>query len=90
MVQTNFEPYQNPKGNWWKNFIAVVAVINLVLVLFNFSYIPLRDVYLKHIPAITAYDSVKSIEPHPVTQRYLNTVDILETHLQKTGLQANS
>ncbi len=90
MVQTTFTQPQQPKSNWWKNLIAVVAVINLVLVIFNFSYIPFRDFYLKHIPAITVYDSVKSIEPHPVTQRYLNTVDILEKHLQKTGLQANS
>ncbi len=90
MAQMTFEQPQRSKGNWWKNFIAVVAVINLVLVLFDLSYIPLRDVYLKHIPAVTAYDSVKSIEPHPVTQRYLNTVDILETHLQKSRLQANS
>jgi hypothetical protein len=85
-----FEQPQPSKSNWWKNFIAVVAVINLVLVLFDFSYIPLRDVYLKHIPAITVYDSVKSIEPHPVTQRYLNTVDLLETQLQQNNLQANS
>ncbi len=89
-MQMTFEQPQRSKGNWWKNFIAVVAVINLILVLFDFSYIPLRDVYLKHIPAITAYDSVKSIEPHPVTQRYLNTVDVLETQLQKNRLQANS
>ncbi len=84
-----FEQYQ-PKSNWWKNLIAVIAVINLVLVLFNLTYIPLRDIYLKHIPSITIYDSVKSIEPHPVTQRYLNTVNTLENHLQNNGLQANS
>lgn len=94
MVQTTFGQYQQPKSNWWnnwwKNIIAVIAVINLILVLFDFSYIPLRDIYLKHIPAVTAYDSVKSIEPHPVTQRYLNTVDVLEKHLQINRLQANS
>lgn len=90
MAQTTFPQHKQSKSNWWKNLIAVVAVINLVLVLFNLSYIPLRDVYLKHIPAVTVYDSVKSIEPHPVTQRYLNTVDFLETHLQESGLQANS
>ena len=77
-----FEQYQQPKSNWWNNLIAIIAVINLLLILFNLSYIPLRDIYLKHIPAITIYDSVKSIEPHPVTQRYLNTVDLLEKHLQ--------
>lgn len=89
-MQTTFEQPQDSKGNWWKNIIAVIAVINLILVLFDLSYIPLRDVYLKHIPAITVYDSVKSIEPHPVTQRYLNTVDVLEKHLQTNRLQANS
>ncbi|MEL6460422.1 MAG: hypothetical protein AAFQ91_19560 [Cyanobacteria bacterium J06621_15] len=89
-MQTTFEQPRGSKSNWWNNLIAVIAVINLLLVLFDFSYIPLRDVYLKYIPAITIYDSVKSIEPHPVTQRYLNTVDLLETHLQKNRLQANS
>ena len=90
MAQMTFEQYQQPKSNWWNNLIAIIAVINLLLILFNLSYIPLRDIYLKHIPAITIYDSVKSIEPHPVTQRYLNTVDLLETHLQQNRLQANS
>ena len=81
-MQTTFEQPRGSKSSWWSNLIAVIAVINLVLVLFDFSYIPLRDIYLKHIPVITVYDAVKSIAPHPVTQRYLNTVDLLEKHLQ--------
>lgn len=89
-MQTTFEQPQQSKGNWWNNFIAIIAAINLLLILFNLSYIPLRDVYLQYIPAITIYDSVKSIEPHPVTQGYLDTVDLLETHLQQNRLQANS
>lgn len=90
MTQTTFEQPQQPKSNWWNNLIAVVAAINLVLVFFDLSYIALRDVYLKYIPSITIYDSVKGIEPHPVTQSYLNTVDLLETHLQENSLQDNS
>lgn len=70
--------------SWIKKIIAILAVINLVLVLFNFSYIPLRDIYLRYIPAVvTAYDPIKGIEPHPDTEKYLQTVDLLTAEFQQ-------
>ena len=79
------------RGNWWDKIVAIIAVANLLLVLFNLSYIPLRDIYLRHLPAVlTLYDPLKSIEPHPDTQRYLNTVEQLRLEIDRTGLEANS
>lgn len=63
---------------WWSKLIAIAAVINFALVLFNLSYIPLRDFYLRQLPGlVTVVDPLKGIEPHPFTQRYLRTVDDL-------------
>ena len=74
---------------WWKKLVAIVALINLLLVLFNLSYIPLRDVYLRNLPfLVNLYDPVKSIEPHPYTERYIHTVELLEQQLPKLGLEA--
>jgi hypothetical protein len=69
--------------------MALLAVADLLLVLFDFSYISCRDFYLRNIPSLLAlYDPVKGIEPHRETQKYLNTVDRLEQQLAQTGLQA--
>jgi hypothetical protein len=69
----------SPSIPWWEKLFAIFAVINLLLVLFNLSYIPLRDVYLRQLPGVVAVmDPFKGIEPHPYTQKYLNLVDDLE------------
>lgn len=86
------QPTESPKrrrGTWWDKLVALIALINLVLVLFNVSYLPLRDIYLREIPKlVTTYDPIKGLEPHPDTQRYLNTVDTLAQQLPKQGLLA--
>lgn len=64
-------------GNWWNKLVALIALANFVLVLFNISYIPLRTIYLRYFPAIVSlYDPVKGIEVNPRTNHYLETVDI--------------
>lgn len=74
---------------WWSKLIAIAAVINFALVLFNLSYIPLRDFYLRQLPGlVTSVDPLKGIEPHPFTQRYLRTVDDLEAQVPQIGLRA--
>ena len=71
---------------WWAKISALIALFNLVLVLFNITYIPLRDFYLRQLPGVVAlYDPVKGIEPHPVTVKYLDTVDQLSAQLPQTG-----
>ncbi len=71
--------YKNLSQNsWGQKIIALVALINLIFVLFNLSYLPLRDTYFNHIPALVGiYDPVKAIEPHPDTTAYLQTSDRL-------------
>lgn len=76
-------------GKRWHQFTALLAAANLLLVLFDLSYLPLRDVYLHHLPAIVRqYDPVKSIEPHTDTQRYLDTVAMLEQDLFRLELRS--
>lgn len=69
--------------------MAIAATINLGLVLFNLSYVPGRDFYLRNFPELTrVYDPIKGIEPHRETQNYLNTVNALEEQVSQTGLQS--
>ncbi|MFP4009647.1 MAG: hypothetical protein ACLFV6_16850 [Spirulinaceae cyanobacterium] len=86
----------------FERIMALIVSVNYLLVLFDLTYIPLRDFWLLGrvqlfikvgnyeqnipeepiilpLPPITDwYDWVKGIEPHPDTQRYLDTVDELE------------
>ena len=72
-----------------ERLIAIVAVVNLCLVLFDLSYVPWRDFYLREFPSLTRlYDPIKGIEPHRETQRYLNKVNELEEQVKQTGLQS--
>lgn len=68
---------------------AIAATVNLGLVLFDLTYVPWRDVYLRYVPDFTrVYDPIKGIEPHRETQGYLNTVDALEQQVSQTRLQS--
>ncbi|MBD2431515.1 MULTISPECIES: hypothetical protein [Fischerella] len=74
---------------WFERVMAIIATINLCLVLFNLSYISWRDRYLQYVPRIViAYDPVKGIEPHRETEKYLNTIDELKNQVSKNGLQS--
>lgn len=76
---------------WWQKLMALIAVVNLLLVTFNLSYLPLRDIYLHYTPVIIKiYDPVKGIEPHPDTEAYLQTVDRLKRSLESPDLAATS
>ncbi|MFM7427350.1 MAG: hypothetical protein ACKO7W_20510 [Elainella sp.] len=63
-----------------KRWIAILALLNVVLVMFNLTYLQLRSLYLQTVPAVVQlYDPVKGLYPHPETQRYLERVAELET-----------
>ncbi len=71
--------------------MAIIATANLGLVMFDLSYIPWRNFYFKNVPEITEkYDLIKSIEPHRDTQKYLATVDELQTAIELAGLQSEA
>jgi hypothetical protein len=70
--------------DWFQKFMAMIAVINLLLVGFDSSYITLRDIYFHQIPPVViAYDKIKGIEPHPETEKYLQTLQQLTLELQQ-------
>jgi hypothetical protein len=77
------------RTSWFERLIAILAVLNLVLVFFDLSYVTLRDFYIEFVPSLTQfYDPVKGIELHPETQNYLNTVNALEEQVLQAGLQS--
>lgn len=72
---------------WIERGIAIVAVLNLLLVLFDLTYLNVRSLYFQTIPSLVQmYDPVKGIHPHPETQRYLAKVAALEVQLTQSGV----
>lgn len=71
----------------FERLMAILATVNLCLVLFDLSYVPWRDFYLRRLPQITQiYDPIKGIEAHRETKNYLATVNALEEQVSQTGL----
>jgi hypothetical protein len=81
---------------WFERGMAIIASANLFLVMFDLSYIPLRNFWLHGritipllnqtikvpLPPITKwYDPIKGIEPYRDTQEYLQRVNELENEL---------
>jgi len=87
---------KNPKNPYlrfitlsYNRLIALIALLNLGLVLFDLSFVPWRTFYFQHAPRLTQfYDSFKGIEPHRDTEQYLETVDQLKANVAQFGLQA--
>ncbi|MBE9160707.1 hypothetical protein IQ265_28365 [Nodosilinea sp. LEGE 06152] len=76
------------RARWFERIMAIVALLNLALVIGDLSYIPLRDLYLRFLPQLTIWygETFKGIEPHRFTANYLETVDQLEEQVAQTGL----
>lgn len=73
----------------WNQGVTLLILVNLLLVLFNLSYVSLRGIYLHYWPTLVQlYDPVKGIDPHPVTQTYLATVDQLQQTIRDEGLES--
>ena len=70
----------NRKTTWFERLMAAIALINLTLVLFDLSYIPYRNQYLRFLPNLTEWygETFKGIEPERTTVAYLQLVDRLE------------
>ena len=81
-----------PLQRWADRTMAAIALLNLGLVLFDWSYIPLRDYYLAILPAPTQWygASFKGIEPHRFTDQYLDQVDALKAARSLTSPQATA
>jgi len=75
---------------WFERIVAIIALCNLILVLFDISYIRFRDIYLQFFPEFTTWygQTFKGIEPERTTVNYLQTIDQLEEQVAQTGLQS--
>lgn len=75
---------------WFERMVALIALCNLVLVLFDLSYIRFRDFYLQYFPELTErYGAAyKGIEPERATVNYLEQVELLEEQVAQAGIQS--
>ena len=81
---------KSTKFRWFDGTMALLALVDFSLALFDLSYIPWRDFYFRQFPAITQfYDPYKGIEPNRETQKYLNTVNALEAQILQTGTNSS-
>jgi hypothetical protein len=81
---------QKPRRHLWlERGMALLALANFGLVLFDLSYVTWRNFYFRRLPGLTqVYDRLKGIEPHRETEEYLDTVDQLKTQVRQTGLRS--
>lgn len=80
---------ESRRNLWFERGMALLALTNLALVLFDSSYISLRNFYLREFPQLTVlYDPIKAIEPHRDTQRYLKTAEKLKSEVAENGLRS--
>lgn len=61
-------------SNW---LILVLAIVNLLLVFFDYTYVDLRHVYQQNgwQQLVESYDRIKGIEPHRVTDDYVKSAE---------------
>lgn len=61
-------------SNW---LILVLAIVNLALVFFDYTYVDLRHVYQQNgwTQLVDNYDRIKGIEPHRVTDDYKKSAE---------------
>jgi hypothetical protein len=87
---TNQGSKNGDRGYWFERLMAAIALVNLLMVAFDLSYVPWRDFYLKRLPIATHWygDRFKGIEPHRDTEAYLAAVDQLDTQIARSGLQS--
>ncbi len=75
---------------WFERLVALIAIVNLAIVLFDLSYIRFRDLYLRFFPEFTTFygETFKGIEPERSTVNYLEAVDKLTQQVSETGLES--
>jgi hypothetical protein len=72
----------------WDWFMVWVALVNLGLILFDFTYLTFRPIYLHYVPVLTRiYDPVLGISPHPVTTALVQEEKALRRALTENQTQ---
>lgn len=79
---------RSPRQRWLEKIMAAIALLNFGLVLFDLSYIPLREPYRAIAPDFTEWygRQFKGIEPHRFTVSYLDGVTELQDLVASNGL----
>ncbi|PZV07188.1 MAG: hypothetical protein DCF32_07970 [Leptolyngbya sp.] len=91
LPMVKFKSYFERHYPYLERAIAIIALVNLVLVVFDLTYHNLRPVYRQYLSAVTqVYDPVKGIKAHPLTERYSAQVEQLKSELDQTGLRSPS
>ena len=68
----------------FERIMALLALVNFILVLFNMSYITFRDFYFEKVPILTKkYDSIKGIKPNRDTEKYLTHFQDLKNNISQ-------
>lgn len=96
--------FDKPLNRTYERIMVTIASLNFLLVLFDLTYIPLRDFWLlgkvripliqriiylpQPLPITPLYDPVKGIEPHRTTQAYIATVAKLRQTIAEQGIDA--
>ena len=87
MVKT--KPYFERHYPRLERIVAIIALINLALVVFDLTYLNLRPVYRQYAAVVTRiYDPVKGIVAHPQTEQYQAQVEGLKTQLTQADLRS--
>ncbi|MCX8113084.1 MAG: hypothetical protein N3E49_07845 [Bacteroidia bacterium] len=71
---------------FWDVFMLSMAAFNLMLIVFDLTYISIRPWYIKHAPRVVGwYDAYKGIEPHWITDGYRQLADSLYRGWKQRG-----
>jgi len=84
MTTTKYIRRKTRKAPIFERIMALFALLNFTLVLFNTTYVTFRDFYFDHIPIIRkVYDSMKGVEPNRDTEKYLKSFAELKTKIDE-------
>ena len=75
------------KKFWFERLMAILVLANFGLVVFDLSYIPFRDLYLRYLPEFTRWygESFRGLEAERSTEAYLQTIEKLEDLEEQVG-----
>ena len=75
-------------ATFFERVMALIILLNLILVLFDLSYIRFRDTYFQMFPEQTVFygERFKGIEPERLTEGYLQLVDALEADIEGSSV----
>lgn len=74
------------RASFYDWLVALVGGLNLLFVIFDFTYLRFRDYYLDLAPVVQIhYDTLKGIEPHRDTEAYIAEYEELKANLQNGG-----